>query len=169
VIAIAKNERASRIVNKAFRRRWVKKKYLALVAGVVTDDSGEIDAPLGREPQQWPRWCVKAGGEASQTRFAVRQRFAHHTLLELEPLTGRTHQLRIHCAYIGHPIMGDQVYKGSVTIATIPGLKPRHQLLHAHLLAFRHPTLGEEMTFIAPMPAVMEEAVRILASEQETL
>ena len=168
-IAIARNERACRIVNKAFRLHRVQKKYLALVNGLVADESGEIDAPIGRHAQNWPRWCVMEGGDQSQTRYTVKQRFANHTLLELEPLTGRTHQLRIHCAHIGHPIVGDQVYKGDAETVWpgIPGVKLKHQLLHAHLLAFRHPSTGEDMTFTAPLPSAMAEALQSLRQHDE--
>lgn len=158
VMAIAKTERASRIISKAFRERRVKKLYVALVEGVVADDTGLIDAPIGRAPHGWPRWCVLPEGDPSQTKFTVQQRFAEHTLLELEPLTGRTHQLRIHCAHIGHPIVGDQVYKGSgESKPSIPLLKLRHQLLHAYSLTIRHPSTGEESCFIAPLPPAMRQ------------
>lgn len=169
VIAISKNERATRIVTRAFRLRRVQKTYLALVAGVVTQETELIDAPIGRDAQAWPRWVVKEGGDASQTRLIVKQRFAHHTLLELEPLTGRTHQLRIHCAHIGHPIIGDQVYRGGIEhqASGIPGMKLQHQMLHAHQLTLRHPTTGEEMTFTAPLPQVMAEALHKLSEHQQ--
>ena len=162
VIAIAKTERASRIVSKAFRDRRVKKFYLALVYGVVSEDSGTIEAPIGRDPGGWPRWCIlPEGGDPSQTNFTVKQRFAEHTLLELEPLTGRTHQLRLHCAHLGHPIVGDPVYKGSdpTALLPIPALKLKHQLLHAHSLTIRHPATGEETCFIAPLPPAMAQAI----------
>lgn len=164
VIAIALNERAARIVNKAFRLRRVTKRYLALVHGAVPHEGGEIDAPIGREAHGWPRWRVKEGGDPSQTRYTVSERFTHHTLLELEPLTGRTHQLRIHCAHLGHPIIGDTVYKGSADISksviAVPGLKS--QLLHAHLLTFIHPSTGEKMTFTAPLNSIMRETLEKL-------
>lgn len=163
VLAIAKNERAGRIVSKAFRDRRVQKRYLALVNGVVEADSGKIDAPIGRNAHTWPRWCVRDDGEISQTNFFVKQRFAKHTLLELEPLTGRTHQLRIHCAHIGHSIVGDQVYKVAGT-AEIPHFKTKHQLLHAHILAFRLPNGGEEKSFTAPMPKIMQEIIAHLSA-----
>ena len=155
VIALAKSERANRIIAKAFRERRVKKHYLALVYGVVAAEAGMIDAPIGHEPNLWPRWCVKDGGDASQTNFTVKQRFAEHTLLELEPLTGRTHQLRLHCTHIGHPIVGDPVYQGGdkTMVQASSDLKLNHQLLHAHSLAFRHPSTGEELCVTAPLPA----------------
>lgn len=166
VIALAKSERANRIVSKAFRERRVKKLYLALVHGIVAEDTGTIDAPISHDPNSWPRWGVREGGDASQTNFAVRQRFAHHTLLELEPLTGRTHQLRIHCAHIGHPIIGDQVYKGAdkTVLHPIPNLKLKHQLLHAHSLALRHPSTNEDLCIVAAMPLAMTEAIQQLSA-----
>ncbi|HWQ32848.1 MAG TPA: RluA family pseudouridine synthase [Blastocatellia bacterium] len=169
VIAISKNERATRIVTKAFRQRRVSKTYLALVGGVMAEDTGLIDAPIGREAHTWPRWRVMEGGDASQTRFTVKERFASHTLVELEPLTGRTHQLRIHCAHIGHPITGDQVYRGSSEhhAPGIPGLKLKHQLLHAHQLTLRHPSAGTDMTFTAPLPPLMAEAIARLAQRPQ--
>jgi 23S rRNA pseudouridine1911/1915/1917 synthase len=164
VIALAKTERANRIVSKAFRERRVRKFYLALVHGVVAKEAGLIDAPIGHNSQTWPRWGVYETGDPSQTNFTVKQRFAEHTLLELEPLTGRTHQLRIHCAHIGHPIVGDPVYKGTdkTVLQPIPGFKLKHQLLHAHSLAFRHPSTGEELCVIAPQPPTMTEAIQQL-------
>ncbi len=161
VIALAKSERANRIVSKAFRERRVKKLYLALVYGVVAADTGTIDVPIGHKPNSWPRWGVREGGDASQTNFTVKQRFAQHTLLELEPLTGRTHQLRLHCAHIGHPIVGDPVYKGSdqTALQPIPNLKLKHQLLHAHALTLRHPVTGDDLQCIAPLPVAMTEAI----------
>lgn len=163
VIAIAKTERASRIVSKAFRDRRVKKFYLSLVHGVVREDTGTIDAPIGRDPGGWPRWCVLPEGDPSQTNFTVKQRFAEHTLLELEPLTGRTHQLRIHCAHIGHPIVGDQVYRGVNPALNAAGHKRKHQLLHAHSLAFRHPATNQDMCFLAPLPTDMKEIIQSLS------
>ena len=167
VIALAKTERANRIVSKAFRERRVKKLYLALVHGLIAEDSGTIDAPIGFDPNTWPRWGVRDTGDASQTKFTVKQRFAEHTLLELEPLTGRTHQLRIHCTHIGHPIVGDPVYKsGDKTAPTpLPGLKWKHQLLHAHALTLRHPSTGEEMRFVAPLPPAMTEVISQLSHD----
>lgn len=164
VMALAKTERASRIVSKAFRERRVKKLYLALVHGVVTEDTGLIDAPLGRA-DGWPRWCVSETGDPSQTNFTVKQRFAEYTLLELEPLTGRTHQLRIHCTHIGHPIVGDQVYKGTTPLPALPSSKPKHQLLHAHSLMLRHPHSQEDLTFLAPLPLAMEKILQELSAQ----
>lgn len=159
-IVVAKTARAHRTLSKHFRERWVSKIYLALVSGVVSPESGEIDAPIGSNPDTWPRWQVTESGRAARTTYRVRQRFAAHTLLELEPLTGRTHQLRIHCALLGHPIVGDTVYARTVDpLARTHQLKV--QLLHAWRLRFRHPATNEELNCEAPLPETM---VRILAA-----
>ncbi len=156
VIVIAKTPRAHRTLSKHFRERWVKKFYLALVSGRVERDSGEIDAPIGCDPKAWPHWRVMEDGKPAQTRYQVKRRFAAHTLLELEPLTGRTHQLRIHCNLIGHPVVGDPIYASAVDpITTKSNLK--YHLLHASRLVFRHPANNQEMKFEAPMPRAMRE------------
>lgn len=129
LIVIAKTPRAHRILCEHWRRKLVEKKYLALVEGIVAEDSGIIDAPIGRFAEL-KNWDVKEDGKQSETRFQVRERFADTTLLELEPVTGRTNQLRIHCAFVGHPIVGDAV-RGGREFSRL--------CLHAYRLAFWHP------------------------------
>src|SRR5262245_13671921 len=157
VMVIAKTPRAHRTLSKHFRERWVKKFYLALVSGRVERDSDEINAPIGSDPKVWPHWRVlpeSDGGKPAQTLYRVKRRFPAHTLLELEPLTGRTHQLRIHCNLIGHPIVGDPIYASTADpVATERRLK--HHQLHAARLIFRHPATGAEMNLEAPMPQTM--------------
>jgi 23S rRNA pseudouridine1911/1915/1917 synthase len=159
VIVIAKTPRAHRTLSKHFRERWVKKFYLALVSGRVEKDSGEVDAPIGSDPKLWPHWRVMSeseGGKPAQTLYRVKRRFKAHTLVELEPLTGRTHQLRIHCGLIGHPIVGDPIYA-----STVDPLAAKHKLkqhlLHAARLVFRHPATGKEMNLEALLPQAMAE------------
>jgi 23S rRNA pseudouridine1911/1915/1917 synthase len=157
VMVIAKTARAHRTLSKHFRERWVKKFYLALVSGRVEKDSGEIDAPIGSDPKVWPHWRVlqaSEGGKPAQTVYRVKRRFAAHTLVELEPLTGRTHQLRIHCDLIGHPIVGDPTYASTVDPVTTEH-RLKHHMLHAARLTFRHPATSKEMNLEAPMPKVM--------------
>lgn len=167
VIVLAKTARAHRTLSKHFRERWVKKFYLALASGRVEADGGEIDAPIGCSPDRgvWPRWRVmeeKDGGKPARTKYKVLRRFAAHTLLELEPLTGRTHQIRIHCQLLGHPIVGDPVYKSSVDpLAAEHGIK--HHLLHAARLIFRHPAGGKEMDIEAAMPKMMRDLIEACA------
>lgn len=164
VIVIAKTPRAHRTLSKHFRERWVKKFYLAVVSGLLESDNGEIDARIGCDKEAWPHWRVMDDGKPAHTRYQVRRRFEAHTLLELEPLTGRTHQLRIHCSLIGHPILGDPIYATVVDPITKKlGLK--YHLLHASRLIFRHPATGREMDFDAPMPREMQGIIQRLEDE----
>jgi len=166
VIVIAKTPRAHRTISKHFRERLVKKFYLALVSGIIEEDQGEIKAPIGYDPKVFPHWRVMSEGRSAETRFRVRRRFATHTLLELEPLTGRTHQLRIHCNLIGHPIIGDPVYSSQIDpLATQHKLE--HHLLHASRLLFRHPATNALMDIEAPLPQAMRELMSIHHKEHK--
>ncbi|MEO8572798.1 MAG: RluA family pseudouridine synthase [Pyrinomonadaceae bacterium] len=137
LIVIAKSVRAHRSLSRQFQKKFVEKKYLALVDGVVEKDNGSIVASIGRFAEE-KRWGVKEGGKHSETRFQVLERRIDSTLLELEPVTGRTNQLRIHCASIAHPIFGD-VARG--------GREFERLCLHAWKLSFRHPFTREDMVF----------------------
>jgi 23S rRNA pseudouridine1911/1915/1917 synthase len=159
VMVIAKTARAHRTLSKHFRERWVKKFYLALISGRLEKDSGEIDAPIGSDPKVWPHWRIipeSEGGKPAKTIYRVKRRFKSHTLVELEPLTGRTHQLRIHCDLIGHPIVGDPIYASTVDPITTK-CKLKHHLLHAARLVFRHPATGREMNLEAPLPKALAD------------
>jgi 23S rRNA pseudouridine1911/1915/1917 synthase len=141
LIVVAKTARAHRVLTEHFMRRRVDKLYLALVDGVVETDEGTIEAPIGRFAEI-KHWSVKEDGKLSETGFRVRDRYAHTTLLELEPVTGRTNQLRIHCEAIGHPIVGDTSRGGSPF---------RRLCLHAYKLAFPHPINKEMLSFESPV------------------
>lgn len=143
LVVVAKTALAHRRLSESFMKKRVSKRYLALVEGVVADDEGTVVAPIGRFAEL-KMWNVKEDGKYSESRYSVRQRAADSTLVELEPVTGRTNQLRIHCQLIGHPIVGD-VERG--------GREYNRLCLHAHRLAFRHPVSREEMEFEAAMPA----------------
>ena len=108
LIVATKTQRALTILSRHFHRRLVKKRYRAIVHGSVPEDEGSIIAPIGRDPEQRPQWRVMEGGRHAETRFRVLNRSDRLTLLEMEPVTGRTNQLRIHCAYLGFPIVGDE-------------------------------------------------------------
>ena len=174
VMVVAKSQRALSLLSRHFSRRLVEKRYLALVAGRVAEDAGQWQAPIARRADQLPHWWVSEGGKPSVTNFTVRERFGGATLLELEPVTGRTNQLRIHAAYFGHPIIGDELYPGRGDTATrgrgeregderteqqettdarnaTPGAASR-LCLHAWRLAFHHPADGEWREFVAPLP-----------------
>lgn len=142
VIIVAKNPRAHRILCLHFFRRLVKKKYVAMVDGVVEADSGTISAEIARSVEE-KRWAAVEGGKPSETRFRVLSRLAAHTILELEPITGRTNQLRIHCAFIGHPIVGDLERHGSEHFRLC---------LHAESLQVNSVSTGKVTEFIAPRP-----------------
>ena len=142
LIVVAKTPRAHRIIAGHFMKKRVEKQYLALVDGVVEREEGSIEAPIGRHTEL-KHWSVKADGKHSQSRYRVRERYADTTLLELEPVTGRTNQLRIHCELIGHPIVGD-IKRGGSGSARL--------CLHAYKLGFPHPTTNEVLRFTCLAP-----------------
>lgn len=139
IVVLAKTAAAHRKIAGQFMKRSVGKKYLAVVEGIVEADEDTIDAPIGRF-EETKFWDVKDDGKPSRTNFRVAERRGDTTLIELEPVTGRTNQLRIHCQHIGHPIVGD-VKRG--------GREFERMCLHAWKLSFRHPSSGEQMEFEA--------------------
>ena len=141
LIVIAKNARAHRVLCSHFQRKLVEKKYLALVNGIVVEDEGTITGPIGRDAEV-KVWKLHENGKPAETRYRVKKRLDGRTLLELEPVTGRTNQLRIHCASIGHPIVGD-INRGGSKFARL--------CLHAARLAFRRPKTGARIAFEAPV------------------
>ena len=163
LIVIAKTPRALTVLSRHFRKRLVDKRYLALVSGDVEEEVGAINAPIGRDPDQQPHWRVMESGKSAETRFKILERLGRATLLELEPVTGRTNQLRIHCAHMGHPIIGDEMHGDCESRMSIFELKTEDQsepqqfvirlCLHASSLAFHHPGGGEWMEFASPLPA----------------
>lgn len=145
LMVVAKTSRAHRILADHFHRKLVGKKYLALVDGIVADDDGVIDAPIGRFAER-KFWDLKEDGKASQTKFRILKRLERSTLVELDPVTGRTNQLRIHCASIGHPIIGDTARGGR---------EFTRLCLHACQLGFNHPVSAERKEFAASTPDEM--------------
>jgi len=170
LLVVARTEEAYRFLVNQFKSHRVRKEYLALVVGRVEGEEGEIEAPIGRSPKDRQKMGVRtARGRAAITRFLVEERFAHHTLLRVRPETGRTHQIRVHLAHLGHPVWGDRVYGGKRLRA---GRKegegwsgPRRQMLHAWRLCFPHPAGEGFLALEAPIPADMEEVLRLLRSE----
>lgn len=142
LMIVAKNARSHRILSGHFKRKLIEKRYFAIVEGAVEANEGEINAPIGRFEEERV-WNVKHDGKPAETRFWTKKRFSGATLLELEPVTGRTNQLRIHLAHIEHPIIGDEKYGGR---------EFARLCLHAFRLAFWHPNGNIRLEFETPLP-----------------
>ena len=152
VILVAKNDAAHNGLSHQLKERTIEKTYLALVEGTPKPAEGVIDAPIARNPQQRERMGVFSGGRDSVTAYRLIERFNGASLIEARPKTGRTHQIRVHLAAIGHPIVGDRVYgKRSPLID--------RQFLHAQRITFEHPRTGERMTLDAPLADDLEAAL----------
>lgn len=135
-------------LQKQMQNRTTEKRYWLLIRGSLDEDEGLIDRPIGRDPKNRQRMAVRGEGRSAQTHFWVRERFPGWTLVEAQLLTGRTHQLRVHFASIGHPVAGDAKYGPG---AVMPGLN--RQFLHSYFLRLRSPDDGEEHTFRVALPA----------------
>lgn len=166
LILVAKNDKAMRFLQAQFRKRTIGKKYVALVDGVINPSSALIDAPLGRDPRNRKRMSViapsagggrrSARGRESQTEYHTLRVFEEFTLLDCLLYTGRTHQIRVHLAYVGFPIVGDSVYGRRKQNMTI---KLKRHFLHAAELRFKRPSDGEELTFTAELPPELQKVL----------
>jgi 23S rRNA pseudouridine1911/1915/1917 synthase len=159
LLVVAKTPQAHTDLVRQLAARTVKRLYLALAHGRLGGD-GLVDAPIGRHPVQRTKMTVTRNGRAARTHYRVRERFDHATLLECALETGRTHQIRVHMAEIGHPLVGDRVY-GLRRQAPVPLADFPRQALHAWCLALVHPAAGVEMRWEAPLP---EDFSKLLAS-----
>jgi 23S rRNA pseudouridine1911/1915/1917 synthase len=163
LLVAAKSDRAHQALTEQFKGRQVKKNYLALVYGDVREDSGRIDLPVGRHPQDRKKMSTQSRrGREAATRWKVQERYGAATLLEVDIETGRTHQIRVHLNAIGHPVVGDGVYGGARRVNAVaePSLravlkKMKRQALHAAHLRFTHPLTGETLAFSSPPPPDM--------------
>jgi 23S rRNA pseudouridine1911/1915/1917 synthase len=168
LLVVAKTEAAHENLADQFRDRTVFKSYLALVHGVVEQDSGRIDQPLARDPRNRTRIAIVRGGRAALTLYRVRKRYDRFTSLAVEIKTGRTHQIRVHLAYLKHPVVGDEIYGGGRdNTVRDPKVKVeirklgRH-FLHAAELGFRHPASGAELHFQSPLPPDLQQLLNTL-------
>ena len=154
LMVVAKNDRAQRALQRQLKDRDVRKTYLALVRGVPAPREGTIAAPIGRHPKNRKKMAVVADGREATTRYRVREEIAggQYSLLEVEPVTGRTHQIRVHLAAVGHPVVGDATYGR-------PSAVVGRQFLHADKLAFAMPLGGRTVEFESPLPADLREAL----------
>ena len=146
LLMIAKNNKAHEILAEELAEKKTYRKYVALVWGVIESDTGEIDAPIGRSKSDRKKMAIRADGKEAITHFKVLKRYEKATLIELRLETGRTHQIRVHMDYIGHPLVNDPVY-GNRKLFDETG-----QCLHAKELGFVHPTTGKYMQFDSELP-----------------
>ena len=159
LLMIAKNDQAHVALADELKDKKSLRKYWAIVHGNLPNDRGVIEAPIGRSEKDRKKQAVTAKGKPALTRFQVLERFGDYTLVELQLETGRTHQIRVHMAYIGHPVAGDEVYGPRKT------LKGHGQFLHARTLGFTHPRTGEVLEFTAEAPAIFQETLEKLRQE----
>ncbi len=160
LLMVAKNDLAHQSLAEQLRNKTNKREYLALVYGQIKEDEGTIDAPLGRNPQDRKKQAVVKGGRHAVTHFKVIKRYDNFTLIKCILETGRTHQIRVHMKYIGHPLVGDPLYGPRKVIGK------NGQFLHAALLGFKHPRTGKEMVFEAPLPENFQKMLDKLDKQQ---
>ena len=157
LIIIAKTPAALANLSAQFKSRTVKKTYVALLTGRLKPQTGLIDAPVGRDRVHRQRMTVTEHGRSARTEFKVLKQFEGYTLVEARPQTGRTHQIRVHFASLGHPLVGDSVYGAKSELLG-------RQFLHAQRLSFKLPSSGQPVEFTAPLPPDLQSALDTLSS-----
>jgi len=164
-IVVAKNDTVHNNLSLQFKSKKIKKKYLALVYGEIESDSGAISLPIGRHPVDRKKMStISRKGRSAETTWRVKERFHGVTFLELNLKTGRTHQIRVHCATINHPIVGDSVYCSRKAVKGLIKSIPR-QMLHAWRLGFTHPITQKFMSLEAPIPQDMSKVLNEFRAE----
>ena len=156
LLMVAKNDAAHVALADELKAKKSLRKYWAIVHGNLPNDRGVIEAPIGRSDKDRKKQAVTAKGKPALTRFQVLERFGDYSLVELQLETGRTHQIRVHMAYIGHPVAGDEVYGPRRT------LKGHGQFLHAKTLGFTHPRTGEVIEFSVEVPEIFQKTLEQL-------
>ena len=157
LLIIAKNDKAHIKMSEQIKNREVKKIYIALVRGVVSEEEATINMPIGRSTKDRKKMAVRKDGKEAVTHFKVLKRYSNYTLLKVKIDTGRTHQIRVHLAEIGHPVVGDMVYSNGKNEFGVEG-----QMLHAKSLDFKHPITGKPMHLEAELPAYFKEVLEKL-------
>lgn len=163
LLMVAKNDNAHRSLAAQLKNKTNLREYIALVHGVIKQDEGTIDAPLGRSPKDRKRQAIVADGRHAVTHFKVLERYLNYTLISCWLETGRTHQIRVHMKSIGHPLAGDPLYGPRKTI------NGSGQFLHAKKLGFKHPVTGKQLVFEAPLPDDFERVLRRLREQTPSL
>ena len=156
LLVVAKNNKAHFDLAKQIAVKSCKRQYVALVEGVVKNDSGVINEPIGRSENDRKKMAVVSSGKTAVTHYTVLERFKNHTLVQFDLETGRTHQIRVHSKFIGHPIVGDKTYGFKEQKFKLDG-----QLLHARKLTFKHPESGDEMTFSCEIPDYFAKILKV--------
>lgn len=168
LLVVAKTEAAHQHLADQFREREVFKSYIALVHGQIEKRNGQIDQPIARDPRNRTRMAIVRGGRDALTLFRRREAFERFTLLDVELKTGRTHQIRVHLAWLKHPVVGDEAYGAgrdkTVSDASIRGAisKLHRQFLHAERLGFRHPRTNEQLIFKSPLPPELQQLLALI-------
>lgn len=164
IMVIAKDNITHYDLVDQFREREIEKQYLALVFANLKDENGEIKKAIGRSRSNRKKMSTRArGGKEAITQYEVVERFGNASMVRVRILTGRTHQIRVHFASMGHPVLGDSLYGKKVKLETSQGIiKFNRQMLHASRLKLKHPVTGDMQEFIAPMPGDIEEAIEML-------
>lgn len=158
LLVVAKTLSAFEKLQQNFKKREVEKKYLALVHGQVKVEEGVVEAPIGRNPKNRMKFAVVASGKAALTQFKVKKVYKNYTMLEIYPKTGRTHQVRVHLAALGHPVVSDDLYAGRKRGRQDKKWCPR-LFLHAAELKFKHPRTGKALVFKAVWPNDLREGL----------
>lgn len=161
VMVVAKNDKAHLELSNQIKNRTILKKYLAIVEGVIKSDEGAVEAPIGRDHIERKKMAVVKDGRYALTLYRVLERYKNNSLVEAVIKTGRTHQIRVHMAYIGHPIVGDDVYGYKKQRFNLSG-----QALHSKLLGLVHPSKKVYMEFEAPVPEYFEKLMKVLKEKQ---
>ena len=157
LLIIAKNDKAHINLSEQIKNREIIKKYVALVRGIIKENNATIDMPIGRSDKDRKKMAVRKDGKTAITHFDVIKRYNGYTYLSLKIDTGRTHQIRVHMAEIGYPIIGDSVYSNGRNPFRVEG-----QMLHAKFLEFKHPITGEILKLEAPLPQYFEDVLNEL-------
>ena len=160
LLVIAKNDFAHVELQRQIQSKTCRRIYVALLEGVLKSDSGQVDKPIGRSHSDRKKMDVVSEGRSALTYYTVKERFDRYTLVQFELKTGRTHQLRVHAKFLGHPVVGDKAYGFAKSRFNLSG-----QLLHAEQLMFTHPTTGEQMSFYAPLPEYFDKILTSLRNK----
>ena len=160
IVIACKNDAAHNAIAAQLKEHSIHRAYFAIVHGNLPDDEGTVDAPIGRHKTERKKMAVVPDGKPAVTHYRVLERFGQHTFIECRLETGRTHQIRVHMAHIGHPLLGDEVYGSGRSAYRTEG-----QCLHAYLLGFVHPETKEYMEFQTPLPEYFEKILKDLRND----